>query len=90
MSFCGKIIGFYDKRFCSEQKLNYRPYVDFFVLCGCNIVDLEMVVNAYAVDLLIIDQSVPDYCSDIIALQAEELGQKYYRVKEKGAFVFEN
>lgn len=49
-----------------------------------------MVVNAYAVDLLIIDQSVPDYCSDIIALQAEELGQKYYRVKEKGAFVFEN
>lgn len=90
VSFCGKIIGFYDKRFCSEQKLNYRPYVDFFVLCGCNIVDLEMVVNAYAVDLLIIDQSIPDYCSDIIALQAEELGQKYYRVKEKGAFVFEN
>ncbi|MGN0033679.1 MAG: ComEC/Rec2 family competence protein [Candidatus Limimorpha sp.] len=89
VSFCGKTIGFYDKMLCFDEKLAYRPHVDYFILYGCKKIDLEKILNAYIIDLLIIDSSVSDFYSESIIRQAEELGQRYYCVNNEGAFVFE-
>lgn len=87
MSFGGKTIAFFDKNSTFGVKMPYRPHIDYFVVHGRNKVDLEKLLNCYVVDLLIIDDSVPDYLRSSIIEKAEEIGQEYYDIKDDGAFV---
>lgn len=87
VSFGGKTIAFFDKNSTFGVKLPSRPHVDYFVVHGCNKVDLVKLLNCYIVDLLIIDGSVPDYLRNRIIEKANEVEQEYYDVKTAGAFV---
>ena len=87
ISFGSKTIGILNKNSTFGVKLPYRPHLDYFVVHGRNNIDLERLLNCYVVDLLIIDNSVPDYLSCKIIKKAEGIGQKYYDVKTAGAFV---
>ena len=87
ISFGGKTIGILNKNSTFGVKLPYRPHLDYFVVHGRNNIDVERLLNCYIIDLLIIDNSVPDYLSCKIIKKADEVGQKYYDVKTAGAFV---
>ena len=87
ISFGGKTVGLFDTKSTFSVKLPYRPHLDCFVLQGCNKIDLDKLFNCYVIDLLIIDGSIPAYLSEKIKEKAEAIGQKYYDVKESGAFV---
>ena len=89
LSFGGKIIAFFDKNSTFGVKLPFRPYLDYFIIYGRNNVDLEMLLNSYVIDLLVIDSSVPDYLRKKIIEKADEIGQKYYDVKNAGVFVLQ-
>lgn len=89
LSFGGKIIAFFDKNSTFGVKLPFRPYLDYFIIYGRNNVDLEMLLNSYVIDLLVIDSSVPDYLRKKIIEKADEIGQKYYDVKNARAFVLQ-
>ena len=89
ISFGGKTIGIFNKKSIFGVKLPYRPHLDYFVVQGRNNLDIERLLNCYIIDLLIIDNSVPDYLSSKIIKKADEVGQKYYDVKTEGAFVLE-
>ena len=87
ISFGGKSIGFFDENSTFGVRLPYRPHLDYFIVRGNKNVDIERLLNCYIIDLLIIDGSVPDYLSQKIIKQADEIGQKYYDLKTEGAFV---
>ncbi len=89
LSFGGKIIAFFDKNSTFGVKLPFRPCLDYFIIYGRNNVDLEMLLNSYVIDLLVIDSSVPDYLRKKIIEKADEIGQKYYDVKNARAFVLQ-
>ena len=89
ISFGDKTIGILNKKSTFGVKLPYRPHLDYFVVQGRNNLDIERLLNCYIIDLLIIDNSVPDYLSSKIIKKAEEIGQKYHDVKTAGAFVLE-
>ena len=48
---------------------------------------LEMLLNVYDFDYLIIDRTVPLYLTTELIEEAEELGIKYHSIREKGAFL---
>lgn len=87
ISFGGKTIGIMDEKSSFGVKMPFRPHLDYFVVHGRNRNDLNMILNCYVIDLLIIDGSVPNYMSKKIIQKAEEIGQRYYDVKSAGAFV---
>lgn len=87
ISFGGKIIAISEEKTLSGVKLPYRTHVDYFIIQGGGKVSLEQILNCYVIDLLIIDGSVPDYLSKKIIMKAEEMGQDFYDVKVRGAFV---
>ena len=89
VSFGDKTIAFFDKNSTFGVKLPFRPYLDYFIIYGRNKVDLEKLLNCYVIDLLVIDGSVPDYLRKMIIEKADEIGQKYYDVKNAGAFVLQ-
>lgn len=87
ISFGNDLIGFYDKKACFGVELASKCHFDYFVLYGSNYVDLKKLLNCYMIDLLIIDNSVPEYLRGKIIEMADEIGQKYYDVKSEGAFI---
>lgn len=89
MSFGGKTIAFFDKNSTFGVKLPFRPCLDYFIIYGRDKVDLEKLLNCYVIDLLVIDGSAPDYLRNKIIEKADEIGQKYYDVKNAGAFVLQ-
>ena len=89
MSFGGKTIAFFDKNSTFGVKLPFRPCLDYFIIYGRDKVDLEKLLNCYVIDLLVIDGSAPDYLRKRIIEKADEIGQKYYDVKNAGAFVLQ-
>ena len=89
MSFGGKTIAFFDKNSTFGVKLPFRPCLDYFIIYGRDKVDLEKLLNCYVIDLLVIDGSVPDYLRNKIIEKANEIGQKYYDVKNAGALVLQ-
>ena len=87
ISFGGKTIGISDEKPGFGVKLPSRLHLDYFVVQGRKNFDLEMLLNCYIIDLLILDASVPDYISQRIIKKAEDIEQDYYDVKTSGAFI---
>ncbi len=89
ISFGNDLIGFYDKKACFGVELASKCHFDYFVLYGSENIDLNELMNCYVIDLLIIDNSIPEYFRKIIIKKAEDAGQKYYDVRSQGAFILE-
>lgn len=89
ISFGNDLIGFYDKKACFGVELASKCHFDYFVLYGSENIDLNELMNCYIIDLLIIDNSIPEYLRRKIIKKAEDAGQKYYDVKSQGAFILE-
>ena len=89
ISFGGKTIGISDEKSFFSVKLPFRPHLDYFIVHGSKKFDLELLLNCYIIDLLILDSSVPDYLGQRIIKMSDEMGQDYYDVKTAGAFVLE-
>ena len=87
VSFGDDLIGFSDKKACCGVELASKCHFDYFVLYGSDYVDLKKLLNCYMIDLLIIDNSIPEYLRVKIIEMADEVGQKYYDVKSQGAFI---
>ena len=87
MSFGGKTIGVYDKKSLYKKPLPHKTYLDYYLLCGGDYIDLETVMLNYDIGELIIDNSVSEYMSRKIVQKAEDMGVEYYDVRTQGAFI---
>jgi len=88
VSFGDKLIAFSDEKTCFGVKSASKPKVDYFVAFGRENINIEDICNRYVIDLLIIDNSIPDYLRQKMIEKADGIGQEYYDVKNNGAYIF--
>lgn len=88
VSFGDKLIAFSEEKTYFGVKSASKPHIDYFVVFGRKNIDIEDICNRYVIDLLIIDNSIPDYLRQKMIEKVDEIGQEYYDVKANGAFVF--
>ena len=85
--FGEKVLGMSDGSDFLSDSLSYKIPLDFMLVYGKKWQSLEKLLNIYNFDYLIIDRTVPLYLTTELIDEAEELGIKYYSIREKGAFL---
>lgn len=88
LSFDGKLFAFSEEKTYFGVKSVPKLHLDYFIVSNVKSFDLETVCDTYIIDLLIIDNSIPDYLRNKIIENAEKIGQEFYDVKTNGAYVF--
>ena len=85
--FGEKVLGMSDGSDFLNDPLSYKIPLDFMLVYGKKRQSLELLLNMYNFDYLIIDGSVPSYLASKLIEESEKLGIKYHSIREKGAFL---
>ncbi len=85
--FGEKVLGMSDGSCFLTDSLSYKIPLDFMLVYGKKRQSLEMLLNVYDFDYLIIDGTVPSYLTAELIGESEKLGIKYHSIREKGAFL---
>ena len=85
--FGEKVLGMSDGSDFLNDPLSYKIPLDFMLVYGKKRQSLELLLNMYNFDYLIIDGSVPSYLASELIEESEKLGIKYHSIREKGAFL---
>lgn len=78
VSFEGKLIALWDERFAADDSLSYRLPVDYLIVTKKSMgrvkdVDLQLVMNCYNPQMLLIDGSMPHYLAEKWEAQAASM-----------------
>ena len=73
ISFEGKLLALWDESLAAKDSLSYRLPVDYLLVRGKQKPDVRSVSNAFEVQMLIIDGSVPRYLAERWRTKAEEM-----------------
>ncbi len=79
VSFNGKLVALWDENQFSDS-LSYRLPVDYLLVKGKQKPNIQMIVNGYDAEMLLIDGSVPNYLAERWMHQAEEQGIPYINI----------
>ena len=85
--FGEKVIGMSDGGDFFKESLSYKIPVDYMLVYGRKRQSLYSLMNVYKFDSLIISSDVPYYLTTELIEEADELGIKYYDIREKGAYL---
>lgn len=87
VTFDGKLIGLSDGSDFYKEDLDYRIPLDYMLIYGRKRHKLSSLLKAYDFDNLIIDGSVPYYLVSRIIEESNDLGIKYYNIREDGCLI---
>ena len=79
VSFNGKLVALWDESHFSDS-LSYRLPVDYLLVKGKQKPNIQMIVNGYDTEMLLIDGSVPNYLAERWMHQAKEQGIPYINI----------
>ncbi len=79
VSFNGKLVALWDENQFSDS-LSYRLPVDYLLVKGKQKPNIQMIVNGYDAEMLLIDGSVPNYLAERWMHQAKEQGIPYINI----------
>ena len=85
--FGKKRIGMSDGSDFFKESLSYKIPVDYMLVYGRKRQSLSSLLNMYSFDNLIISSDVPYYLTMELIEEADDLGIKYYDIREKGAYL---